>query len=167
MNKPTISIIAAVATNNAIGKNNKLLWQIPEDLKHFQQVTSGHPVIMGQKTFESIGKILPGRVNIILSNDKSFKATGALIASTLDDAVKLASQRDSKEIFIIGGGSVYHQTIDIADRLYLTTVIGDFDADTFFPEYKTKFKKIAQSDLMQFGNYRYRFLILNKINEKR
>ena len=161
MKKPIISIIAAVAENNAIGKNNKLLWHIPDDLRHFKEITSGHPVIMGQRTYESLGKSLPGRLNIVLSTDSNFHPAGVVISHSIDDAIALASEKDDKEIFFIGGGQVYKQAIKLADKLYLTIVEGKYDADTFFPDY-TMFKKKKVTGSGKYGKYKYRFMELTK-----
>jgi dihydrofolate reductase len=139
---PKISIICALAENRAIGKNNRLLWHIPEDLKRFQKLTRGHVVIMGRKTFESIGRALPERVNIVISRDLDFKPENCLVASSFEDALEKARQVEKDEIFIIGGGQVYNQAIGQTDKLYLTIVPGSYEADTFFPDYSV-FKKIT------------------------
>lgn len=162
MLEPTISIIAAIGSNRELGKDNKLLWHIGEDLARFKQLTLGHPVIMGRTTYESIGKPLPGRLNIILTRDKDFKAPGCRIARSLKEAVEKAQSRDSREIFIIGGGNVYQQAIKMADKLYLTIVKGTFSADTFFPEY-SDFKKILYKKKSSNDKYKYTFLELVKI----
>ena len=108
MNKPIISIIAAVAEKNrAIGKDNKLLWHIPEDLKHFKNLTAGHVVIMGQKTFESLGKPLPNRTNIIISNNSDFNPQNVIAARSIEESLKKAKQIEKEEIFICGGGAIY------------------------------------------------------------
>jgi dihydrofolate reductase len=161
MNRPRISVIAAVAKNRAIGKDNKLLWHIPEDLQHFKKITSGHPVIMGQKTFESLGKPLPNRTNIVLTDDKSFQAPNCLVVYSIDEAIKVASEKDQQEIFFIGGGSVYAQAIKIADKLYLTLVEGEYDADTFFPDY-SDFKKVVLEESHESAGYKYKFLELER-----
>src|SRR5665811_1114134 len=129
-----ISIIAAIGKNNELGKKNTLLWDLPADMKHFRETTKGHTVIMGQKTFESIGRPLPNRRNIVLTKDDNFKTSGIEISKSLEST--LASFKDSKEeIFIIGGGQIYKQSIDKADRLYITHVgMEDKEADTYFPE---------------------------------
>ncbi|MDR1679335.1 MAG: dihydrofolate reductase [Prevotellaceae bacterium] len=129
-----ISIIVAVAQNLAIGKNNNLLCPIPGDLKRFKEITDGHTVIMGRKTWESLpNKPLPNRKNIVLSTQIDFVAEGALTVRTLDEAITLAKSDD--EVFIIGGGQLYKQALPLADKLYLTWIKYDFtDADTFFPE---------------------------------
>lgn len=161
MNNPKISIICAIGENREIGKNNQLLWHISEDFKHFKRITLGHVIVMGQKTFESIGKPLPNRTNIVLSNDESFKRDDVVISRSLDDALIKARELEKEEIFICGGGSVYAQTIDMADKLYLTVIRGDFKADTFFPEYG-EFKKIISEKESSEGRYKYKFLELEK-----
>lgn len=161
MRKPIISIIAAVAENRAIGKDNKLLWDIPEDMKHFKGITTGHPVIMGQRTFESIGSSLPSRTNIVLSRDKKFHAAGCIVAGSIDEAIEIAKKNDDEEIFFIGGGSVYDEAIKIADKLYLTIVEGNFDADTYFPDYSIfTHKKIT--GMGRYKKYQYKFVELTK-----
>jgi dihydrofolate reductase len=161
MNKPKVSIIAAVAKNRAIGKDNKLLWHISEDLQRFKKITSGHPVIMGQKTFESLGRPLPNRTNIVLTFDKSYKAAGCTVVYSIDEAVKVASEKDKEEIFFIGGGQIYAQAIKFADKLYLTLVEGEYEADTFFPDY-SDFKKIILEEPHESAGYKYKFLELEK-----
>ncbi len=151
-----VSIIVAVAKNRAIGKNNQLLWNIPEDLQHFKEITLGHPVIMGQRTYESIGRPLPKRQNIILTQDKNLKIDGVDICYSLPEAIELAKSYDKDEVFIIGGGSVYAQAIDFADKLYLTLVDEEFDADVFFPEYKS-FKMIKEEPWQDSNGLKYRF----------
>lgn len=158
---PKISIIVAAAENLAIGNNNQLLWHIPEDLKRFKQVTTGHPVIMGQNTYESIGKVLPGRTNIVLSKTRSFKDPDCHVFNSFKKAIEFAKKRENKEIFIIGGGQVYKQAINFADKLYLTLVKGNFKADTFFPDY-SKFSKVIFRKKSRNKNYEYTFLELER-----
>ncbi len=167
MDKPIISIIAAIGSNRELGKNNKLLWHIPEDLERFKELTLMHPVIMGRKTYESIGKPLPDRLNIIVTHDRNFKAEGCLVTYSLEEAIELAKGEPSftkvsagkEEIFIIGGGQIYEQAINIADKLYLTIVKGTYDADTFFPDYP-HFKKVILNKEGQYQQYHYTFLEL-------
>ncbi len=132
-----ISIISAIGKNNEIGKKNELLWNLPVDMKHFRETTSGHTVAMGQKTFESIDRPLPNRRNIVLTKDNSFNRDGVKIVRSLeefDDLLKKTSKPD-EEIFIIGGGMIYKLFIDKADKLYITHVNAKFpEADAFFPE---------------------------------
>lgn len=129
-----ISLIAAIGKNNELGKNNNLLWSLPADMKHFRETTSLHAVIMGRKTFESIGRPLPNRRNIVITKDVSYKKEGVEIVHSLAEALDLFPDQN-EEIFIIGGGELYKQTMPIADKLYITHVNAtDKNADTFFPE---------------------------------
>lgn len=129
-----ISIIVAIGKNNEIGKANALLWNLPADLKHFKEITSGHPVIMGQKTFESIGFPLPNRRNIVLTKDKSLKIEGVEIIYSPEEIFDLFPPESEEEVFIIGGGQIYKIFIEKADKLYITHVDAEFpEADTFFP----------------------------------
>ena len=128
-----ISIIVAIASNYAIGKNNDLLWHISDDLKHFKKITSGHPVIMGKRTFESLPiRPLPGRDNIVLTDIAGETIQGCVMVYSIEEALKWCENKG--ECFIIGGGSVYKQFMPFADTLYITYVDKDFEADTFFPE---------------------------------
>lgn len=170
MNNTRISIVAAVGRNRELGKDNKLLWNIPEDLKRFKEITSGHPIIMGRKTFESIGRPLPNRTNIVVSRDtlkrqKETEQRGQFIeqwAPSLDEAIELARKAPGgEEIFIIGGGQIFTQALPMTDKLYLTIVDEEFDADTFFPEYGQFTKTISKEDRESDG-YRYSFLVLEK-----
>lgn len=127
-----ISIISAIGKNNEIGKKNGLLWSLPRDMKHFRETTSGHPIIMGQKTFESIGRPLPNRRNIVLTQDKNFKSEGIEIIYSPEELDALLDK--NIENFIIGGGMIYKLFIDKAAKLYITHVDAEFpEADTFFP----------------------------------
>lgn len=128
----TISIIVAVAENQVIGFDNHLLWHISEDLKRFKCLTLGHHVIMGRKTYESVGKPLPGRINIVVSRQNNLTVEGCLVAKSLEEALELAKQ--DSELFIIGGGDIYKQALPIADKIYFTRVHAGFPGDTFFPE---------------------------------
>lgn len=127
-----ITIVAAIGRNNALGKDNQLLWRLPKDLRHFKELTENHPVVMGRKTYESIGKALPNRTNIVVSRKSGWFEEGILIVSTLKEALKFA-KKINENIFIIGGGEIYKQTMDQADRLEITLVDANPDADTFFP----------------------------------
>jgi dihydrofolate reductase len=161
MKKPIISIICAIAENRAIGKNNQLLWRIPEDFKHFKDMTTGHVILMGQKTYESIGKLLPNRTTIIITNDKSFQAPGAVMCYSIEEAVNKAKELEKEEAFVCGGGSIYAQMMKYADKLHLTIVEGNFEADTFFPEYD-QFNKIVKEENFDNGKYKFKFLELEK-----
>lgn len=148
-----LSIIAAIGDNRELGKNNQLLWHIPEDMKRFKTLTTGHTVIMGRKTYESIGKPLPNRVNIIITSDTTFTAPNCVIAHSLDEALQKSTDT---ETFVIGGASIYNQAIDKADKLYLTKVKGTFDADTFFPDY-SRFSNVVSEEKKQDDRYTYTF----------
>ncbi|WP_166385794.1 dihydrofolate reductase [Polaribacter sp. 11A2H] len=129
-----ITIIAAIAKNNALGKDNDLIWHLPADLKRFKKVTSGHHILMGRNTFESIGKPLPNRTTIIITRNKEYFKDGCLIANSIEEAIEMVENKD--EIFIIGGAQIYKETIEkkLADRLDITLVHHEFEADVFFPE---------------------------------
>jgi dihydrofolate reductase len=128
-----VSIVVAIAQNHAIGKNNQLLWHLPKDLKHFKEITSGHTIIMGRKTFDSVGKPLPNRRNIIITR-QNITIDGCEVVNSLPDALKLAERVD--EVFIVGGAEIYKQAMPLTDRIYLTIVHENFDGDTYFPEIK-------------------------------
>jgi len=128
----TISLIAAMASNRVIGINNTLPWHLPADFKHFKAITMGKPILMGRKTYESIGHPLPGRTNIIITNNSSYRAEGCHVVNSIDDA--LALTRDDAEVMVIGGASFYQQTLPIAQRIYLTVIHHPFDGDAYFVE---------------------------------
>ena len=134
-----LSLIAALASNRAIGKDNELLWHLPEDMRHFRETTRGKPVIMGRKTWESLPepfRPLPGRHNIVVSRDPAYQANGATLAGSLADAVRLAAEETSAaEAFVIGGAQLYREALPLANRLYLTEIEQDFDGDVFFPDF--------------------------------
>lgn len=129
-----ISLIVAVAQNNVIGKNNKLPWYLPADLKYFKQTTAGHTVIMGRGTFESLGKALPGRTNLVITRQQHYDAPGCIVLSNIKEAIDHAKEKGEKEAFIIGGGDIFQQSLLMADRIYRTRIFHDFEGDTFFPE---------------------------------
>lgn len=157
-----LSIICAMGKNRAIGRNNKLLWDIPDDLKHFKKITSGHAVIMGRKTFASLPHSLPGRANIVITNDPGFKAEGCVVCYSIEEALAEAKKIEKNEIFIIGGGAIYKQTINMADKLYLTIVDDEpADADAFFPDY-SEFKKILKEEHRETNGLKYKFVELAK-----
>lgn len=129
--KMNISIIVAVAENWVIGGNNQLLWHISEDLKRFKALTSGHSIIMGRKTFESIGRPLPNRKNIVVSHNANLVIEGCIIVNSLTEALEIS--KDENEVFVVGGGELYRQALPMANKLYLTTVHKNFEGDTTFP----------------------------------
>lgn len=128
----TITLIAALGTNNELGKDNDLIWHLPEDLKRFKRLTSGHHIIMGRKTFESIGKPLPNRTTVIITRDENYQKEGCLIANSLEQAVELAKKDENP--YIIGGAQIYNQALKIATNLEITYVHHEFEADVFFPK---------------------------------
>lgn len=134
----TISAIAAMSRNFVIGKDNKLLWHIPEDFKHFKTTTMGKPVIMGRKTYESLGKPLPGRTNIVITGKPNQVTGDIVIVTTVDEAIskakQIAAETNVNEIFIIGGGQIYEAAMPQTDRIYLTVINQDYEGDTFFPK---------------------------------
>lgn len=132
----TISLIVAAATNNAIGKDGNLPWHLPNDMKHFKNITWGMPVVMGRKTFESLRKALPGRKNIVISRQPGWKADGVITVRNIDDAMFVARETDAKEVMVIGGGEIYKTLFEKARRIYLTRVEAEPEADTFFPPIK-------------------------------
>ena len=161
---PLISIIVAIDDKRGIGKNNDLLFKIPEDFKRMKELTSDHPIILGRRTFESIGRLLPNRTNIIVTRDHNFKVDGAVVANSLEEALRQA-QGENEEIFIFGGGQIFKEALEkgLVDRLYLTLVKGDYGADTFFPDYeKFGFTKIIEQEDKESDGYQYSFLTLEK-----
>jgi len=127
-----ITVIAAVAENNALGKENQLLWHLPDDFKRFKTLTSGHFIIMGRKTFESFPKPLPNRTHVIISRQAKYQPEGCIVVNSLEQAIEACPK--TEEVFIIGGGEIYRQSIAVADKLDLTKVHATFEADTHFPE---------------------------------
>ncbi|MGV8878339.1 MAG: dihydrofolate reductase [Sphingobacteriaceae bacterium] len=143
-NHQTVNIIVAASDNDAIGKNNQLLWHLPADLKYFKMLTTGHPVLMGRKTYESIGKPLPNRRNIVITR-QPIQITGCEVASSIDTAIDLCGKE--KEIFIIGGAEIFRQVLSRTDRIYFTRVHRHFEGDTYFPTLeKTVWKEISRID---------------------
>lgn len=154
-----ISLIAAASTNNVIGKNNQLPWHLPVDLKFFKNTTWGMPVIMGRKTFESNGnKPLPGRINIVITKEKNLKAAGVVIVNTWNDALFVAKDAECKEVFVIGGGVIFKEVINKADRIYMTRIHTIIDGDVFFPEIDAKkWKKVSNRDCLADERHKYNY----------
>jgi len=165
--KKKISIIVAVAQNNAIGKNNQLLWHLSDDLKRFKLLTTGHTIIMGKKTFESLPiKPLPKRRSIVITDKKDEVIDGCIMAYSIGEAIEKADPQN--ENFIIGGGSIYSQFLPIADKLYLTVVHKDFEADTFFPEIDfEEWEEIEKAEKMtdKKNDLTYSYLIYRRKSE--
>ena len=189
MKKKIVSIVAAMDSKRGIGKNNDLLFRIPEDFDRMKKLTMGHPIIMGRRTFESIGRVLPGRTNIIITRDLGFSirqaqdkkindlrkenarmglasqgdALRSYVVNSIEEALRQAQGKPgSDEIMIFGGGQIFKEAIEkgLVERLYLTVVEGDYDADTFFPDYRA-FKIVSKEDKSD-QNYKYSFLTLKR-----
>ena len=159
-----ITIIAAVAKHHALGKDNQLIWHLPADLKRFKQTTLNHHIIMGRKTFESLGRPLPNRISVIITRNKNFTAEGCIVVNSLEEALKVA-ENDATP-FIIGGAEIYKQAMLIADKLDLTFVHHEFEADAFFPEIdKTVWKETSREDCSadEKNSYNYSFVTFERI----
>lgn len=153
MTTPRITLIAAVAQNRALGKNNQLLWHLPNDLQFFKRTTLNHPIVMGRKTYDSIGRALPKRLNIVISRQANLTIAGCTVVRTLEEAIQLASEpahqpgNTTPEVFIIGGAQIYAAALPLANRMVLTEVKRDFEADVFFPEWnKAEWLEIAREE---------------------
>jgi dihydrofolate reductase len=158
-----ISLIAAIGKNRVIGKNNSLPWKLPADMKRFRELTTGKPIIMGRKTFESIGKPLPNRTNIIITHDQNYKAEGCIIAHSIEEALKAAES--NKEVMIIGGSQIYKEFLPKANKMYLTLIDADFDGNAYFPEYKVEeWKETAyeEHERDKDNQYSYTFVVLTR-----
>ncbi len=154
------------ANNNAIGKDGGLLWHIPDDLKRFKALTLGHPIIMGRKTFESIvkmiGKPLPGRTNIVVTRDPVWAYDDVAVFHSIESALEYAKTLDDVEVHIGGGGEVYKAALPYTDKLYLTLIDGEKEADSFFPEYEKEFTKKTFEEEHEFDGLKYRFVNLER-----
>lgn len=156
--KPIISMVVAIAEKNrAIGRNNKLMWNIPEDLLRFKKITLNHPIIMGRKTFESIGRPLPNRTNIIITRNKAYTVKECIVVNSLQKAIEAANKVETEEIFIIGGGEIFKEALPITDKLYLTLVHGDYEGDVFFPDY-SEFKTVLFQQEHESNGYKYTYI---------
>lgn len=165
MPKPTISIIVAAAENNAIGKDNQLLWHLPNDLKFFKRTTSGHTVIMGRKTYESVGMPLPNRRNIVITRQDDYALEDAEVVHSLEEALALSAS-DGEEIFIVGGAQIYEEALPLTEKLYFTRVHGTFEGEAFFPhvqesEWELISKEEHKKD--EKHDYAYTFLIYERV----
>jgi dihydrofolate reductase len=160
-----ISTIVATAKNGVIGKQGGLPWYLPAELTHFKAVTMGHPIIMGRKTHESIGRALPGRTNIVVTRDESYKAADVLVTNSLEGAVEQAKKSPgSEEIFIIGGETIYRQSMPLLDRIYLTQVDADIKGDKFFKFDTSKWHQVSRQPhpADAKNQYAYSFLVLER-----
>ncbi|MFT5419816.1 MAG: dihydrofolate reductase [Candidatus Endobugula sp.] len=170
----TLSIIVAMANNRAIGKDNQLLWHLPEDLKYFKRITMGKPIVMGRKTFESIGRPLPGRLNIVITRQTDWTHEGVKVVHSIDDALRLAEAQsliDGKdEVMVIGGAEIYKTALAQADRIYLTRVDTEIEGDAFFPEVDEKqWREVSRESFLAVDStlktnaYAYAFCLLERV----
>jgi dihydrofolate reductase len=158
-----LSLIAAVSRNNVIGKDNKMPWHLPADLQFFKTTTLGKPIIMGRKTWESLGRILPGRRHIVVTRNKDYTAEGVEIIHSTDAALKQASNVD--EAVIIGGAHLYEEMLPLTDRLYLTEIDAEFEGDTFFPEWNKEEWEVVSSETHpadEKNSFPYRFVVYDR-----
>ena len=162
------SFIVARANNRVIGKDNQLIWHMPHDLKFFKETTSGHYVLMGRKSYESMGKPLPNRLNVIITRNKDYAVEGALVVHSLEEALQLAEQQQQNEVFILGGGEIYRQALEkkLVDRIYLTEIKDTFEGDTYFPELNEQDWKETHREEYQADHknpHDYAFVTLEKV----
>jgi dihydrofolate reductase len=163
-----VALIVAVSQNNVIGRDNQLPWHLPEDLQYFKSVTMGKPILMGRKTYDSIGRPLPGRTNIVITRDPSWAAEGVVVVNSLEDAISAGAEAceaaDSDEVMVIGGAQIYRDCLPIAEKLYLTKVEAEVDGDAFFPKIDMdQWHKISEKEPKTVDKHPYRFLILERI----
>lgn len=161
-----IKIIVACDEKNVIGKNNQLIWHLPADLKHFKNLTTGHSIIMGRKTFESIGKALPNRNNLVVSRQSHLNVDGIILCHSLEEAILKAKSLSRDDIFIIGGAEIYRQALPLADQIILTRLHDYFDGDAFFPELPSEQWEVihAERGITDEKNpYQYSFMTYQKI----
>jgi dihydrofolate reductase len=165
-----ISIIVAVAENNVIGKDNSLIWHLPSDMKFFKEKTTGHCIITGRKNYESIPeklRPLTNRTNIVITRQQNYNAPGAIVVSSIEDAIKKAKQTGDTEIFIIGGAEIYKQSLRYVDKIYLTKIYHSFEGDTFFPEIKpSEWEEISKTKGItdEKNKYEHDFVLFEKIS---
>jgi dihydrofolate reductase len=167
--KPRISAVVAIDSKRGIGKNNRLLFRFKEDFERMRRLIRGKPIIMGRKTYESMltytnGKIIKGSTNIVVTHDPNYEKLhkeGCVVSHSLDEALEVAKKENPEEIIIFGGAKIYEQAMQITDRLYLTVVEGDFNADTFFPDY-SEFTRVLEDENLESEGYKYKFLTLEK-----
>jgi dihydrofolate reductase len=166
MTRPVLSLVAAVARRGAIGRDNQLLCRISEDLKFFKRTTLGAPIVMGRKTWDSIGRPLPGRRNVVITRNPAWQADGAERAASLHDALVLL--RDAPKVFVIGGGEIYAQALPLADELVLTEIDAEFEADAFFPPFdRSQWIDEASAWQVSEGGHRYRWVTYRRAPHRR
>jgi dihydrofolate reductase len=157
----TISLIAALAENHVIGKNNDLPWHLPDDMKYFMKTTTGHVVIMGRKNYESLPpkfRPLPDRTNVVITRQKNFSAPGCTVVNSLEAGIQVAKRANEKELFIIGGAEIFELSMSVADRLYLTEIKTELEGDTFFPQFdKSKWKEFSRMPHLKDERHAFEF----------
>ncbi len=169
MSNPRIALIAAQASNRVIGRDNSMPWHLPEDLSYFKRVTMGKPVVMGRKTFESIGRPLPGRLNIVITRQKDWSAaTGMMVVHSVDEALELAvgygAENGLDEVMVIGGAQIYERALPLAERVYLTQIQQSFDGDAVFPPLGDEWRQVACEDCESaHSGLKYSFLIFDRV----
>ncbi|PHV11962.1 dihydrofolate reductase [Chitinimonas sp. BJB300] len=157
-----LSLIAALARNRTVGIENRLPWHLSEDLKYFKATTSGHPIIMGRKTYDSIGRPLPGRHNIVVTRNPAWRVDGVTITHSIKDAIAAADP--TQEVFLIGGASLYAEALPLADRLYLTEIEADVEGDAFFPTWSREQFKEVRRERHQSDAFAYSFVMYERIS---
>ncbi len=168
MKSPKVCAVVAIGKNRELGLDGKLLWHIPDDLRRFKELTLGHPIIMGRKTFESIlgytqGKPLLGRTNIVVTRDTEWKYEGVIVTSSLEEAIAKAKELDTEEIHIGGGAQIYEQALPYIDKLYLTLIDDEKEADSFFPAYEGVFTKKVFEESREWNGLKYRWVDLERV----
>jgi len=157
-----LNLIVAMARNRVIGIDNTLPWHLPEDLKHFKHLTMGHHIVMGRKTYDSIGRPLPGRTTVIVSRDPDYAMAGCLVAHTLDEAVRLCA--DDDQAFFVGGSSLYEQALPLAERLYITEIQADYEGDAHFPEFDPgEWRETARESQVDDAGLAYDFVTYDRV----
>ena len=170
MNRPHISIVAAVGRDRegrpVLGKDNQLLWRIPDDLKRFKRLTSGHPVIMGRKTYESLGTPLPNRTNIVVTHDPAYKGPSTrgnvVVVTSIEEAIERAKNVEGEELFVIGGAQIYEAALPFVDKLYLTIINDEQEGDTYFPSYQDTFTKVISEETHEWNGLKYTWIDLER-----
>lgn len=161
MHKPRISLIVALSENRVIGNKGEIPWRIPGEQKRFKEITMPHPMIMGRKTFESIGRILPGRPHIIVTRQENYTVDGATVVNTLEKAIEVAQEMDQDEVFVIGGGEIFKEAMPVVDRLYLTIIHKTIEGDAYFPAF-AEFTKVLEKEDRTFEDVSYTYLTLER-----
>ena len=167
MSPPRFSILVAMAKNRVIGRNNALPWQLSPDLKRFKQLTMGHHIVMGRKTYESIGRLLPGRTSVIVTRQPDYQVPGAIVAGSIAEALKVCSEGKEmdQESFVIGGAEIYQQALGLCQRMYVTEIQQEFDGDALFPEFDPQeWHEISREKhrLDEAGGLEYHFVVLDR-----